>query len=144
MSQHPRIRRTAKWTGLMACVVIVIIWAWSLRASITHYGGFHSYYLKSGVIRLWWGFDQPYNEGGAYLDRHDLGQWGLESPNCGKTSGGSFIMVPLWFVITFVAIPTAFLFYRDRRRILPGHCQKCAYDLTGNESGVCPECGTAI
>lgn len=25
-----------------------------------------------------------------------------------------------------------------------GHCQECSYDLTGNESGVCPECGTQI
>ena len=23
-------------------------------------------------------------------------------------------------------------------------CMKCAYDLTGNESGVCPECGTRV
>lgn len=26
-------------------------------------------------------------------------------------------------------------------RIPPGHCQKCGYNLTGNISGVCPECG---
>ncbi len=26
----------------------------------------------------------------------------------------------------------------------PGHCQKCGYNLTGNVSGVCPECGTKI
>lgn len=32
-----------------------------------------------------------------------------------------------------------------RRRKPPlGHCQKCGYDLTGNESGTCPECGTKI
>jgi hypothetical protein len=24
----------------------------------------------------------------------------------------------------------------------PGHCHKCDYDLTGNTSGRCPECGT--
>ena len=24
----------------------------------------------------------------------------------------------------------------------PEACHKCGYDLTGNESGVCPECGT--
>ena len=24
------------------------------------------------------------------------------------------------------------------------HCQTCGYDLTGNESGRCPECGTDI
>ena len=26
----------------------------------------------------------------------------------------------------------------------PNTCTRCAYDLTGNVSGVCPECGTAI
>lgn len=34
---------------------------------------------------------------------------------------------------------------RFRRRMPPfpeGHCQTCQYNLTGNESGICPECGT--
>ncbi|UCE61593.1 MAG: hypothetical protein JSU63_07550 [Phycisphaerales bacterium] len=31
--------------------------------------------------------------------------------------------------------------WRRRRR---GMCLSCGYDLTGNESGVCPECGTEI
>jgi ABC-type ATPase with predicted acetyltransferase domain len=26
----------------------------------------------------------------------------------------------------------------------PGTCHKCRYDLTGNTSGVCPECGTKL
>lgn len=26
----------------------------------------------------------------------------------------------------------------------PGDCQKCGYNLTGNKSGVCPECGERI
>ena len=31
---------------------------------------------------------------------------------------------------------------RERRPFYPpGHCQKCGYNLTGNVSGVCPECG---
>jgi len=25
-----------------------------------------------------------------------------------------------------------------------GHCATCSYDLTGNTSGTCPECGTAV
>lgn len=28
-----------------------------------------------------------------------------------------------------------------RHEIPPGHCQRCGYDLTGNASGICPECG---
>ncbi len=26
----------------------------------------------------------------------------------------------------------------------PGRCRKCDYNLTGNVSGTCPECGTAV
>ncbi len=26
----------------------------------------------------------------------------------------------------------------------PGYCVNCEYNLTGNESGVCPECGAEI
>ncbi len=29
-------------------------------------------------------------------------------------------------------------------RIKLGHCQQCDYNLTGNVSGVCPECGTPV
>jgi len=31
-----------------------------------------------------------------------------------------------------------------KRRLQLGHCSICDYDLTGNVSGVCPECGTPI
>jgi hypothetical protein len=31
-----------------------------------------------------------------------------------------------------------------RRRLLQGHCATCNYNLTGNISGICPECGTEI
>ena len=37
------------------------------------------------------------------------------------------------------AVPTCVLWWVDRRRIPPGHCQHCGYSLTGNTSGVCPE-----
>jgi len=48
---------------------------------------------------------------------------------------------PLWIPFLIFALPTAFVWYRDRRRIPVGHCGRCGYDLTKNESGVCPECG---
>lgn len=47
---------------------------------------------------------------------------------------------PLWIPFVLMAIPTGYLFWRDRRR--PSHCcQSCGYDLTANVSGTCPECG---
>ncbi len=60
------------------------------------------------------------------------------------------LQVPLWMVVVASWIPWMFLMVRGvrrwwRRRRLPGaHCRVCTYDLTGNASGICPECGTPI
>ena len=35
-------------------------------------------------------------------------------------------------------------FGRKVGSVKAGNCGNCEYDLTGNESGVCPECGTEI
>ena len=42
-----------------------------------------------------------------------------------------------------MVIATSALWWLDRR-YPRGCCQRCGYDLTGNESGTCPECGTAV
>jgi hypothetical protein len=55
--------------------------------------------------------------------------------------GGWTVLLPLWIPFLFFALPTAFLFWRDHRPLPPHCCQRCGYDLTGNTSGTCPECG---
>ena len=53
----------------------------------------------------------------------------------------SDVFVPAWMpVLVFVAHPIRMAWWFYRRR-LKGHCM-CGYDLRGNTSGVCPECGT--
>jgi hypothetical protein len=58
------------------------------------------------------------------------------------------VTAPLWFPLAvFAAYPVmAFIHgpvrrYRRRRK---GLCIKCGYDLTGNVSGACPECGESV
>jgi hypothetical protein len=50
---------------------------------------------------------------------------------------------PAWAtVLLTAAMPAVRMWRRLRRgRFGPGHCRGCGYDLRGNESGVCPECG---
>jgi hypothetical protein len=47
--------------------------------------------------------------------------------------------VPLWCPLLALALPTGFLFWRDRRQRDSSLCAKCCYNLTGNVSGICPE-----
>ena len=61
------------------------------------------------------------------------------------------IVLPHWAALTLAAILPAtrarrwYASARGRLRRwgprLPGVCRACGYDLTGNQSGVCPECG---
>jgi hypothetical protein len=62
--------------------------------------------------------------------------------------GASFrdtgLVLPLWTVVSTVGILSAACWWFGRQRPLPGMCGRCGYDLTGNASGVCPECGTRV
>jgi hypothetical protein len=76
---------------------------------------------------------------------HRTDVWHVRDPKHIQAGGAVMpvtrYILPLWIPFILVAVPTVLLWRRDRR-IPPGHCRKCRYDLTGNTSGICPECGT--
>ena len=58
-----------------------------------------------------------------------------------------FIIVPHWMVLVpLSALPAlrGAMAIRSRRRKTAGLCAQCGYDLTGNVTGVCSECGTLL
>lgn len=52
------------------------------------------------------------------------------------------VYTPLWFPLLAILIPTIIAHLLVGRRPRQGFCKECGYDLTGNRSGRCPECGT--
>jgi hypothetical protein len=73
--------------------------------------------------------------------------WAYQEPPWGRILSRSFTM-PLWAPPLLFAIYPAIAFIRGPlrrwRRHKKGLCLRCGYDLTGNVSGVCPECGVAV
>ena len=61
-------------------------------------------------------------------------------------SGLHMARVPLWCLLLLMLIPATILWYVDRpsTEVLCVKCDGCGYNLTGNVSGRCPECGTAF
>ena len=77
--------------------------------------------------------------------------FGLYFSRSGRTPGGTgnvpYASVPLWLVAAAILAPVVVSRARARRwasRVAKGLCPSCAYALTGNVSGVCPECGTNV
>jgi hypothetical protein len=52
------------------------------------------------------------------------------------------VRIPVVLFVPFPAIALARAPIRRYRRCKQGQCLVCGYNLTGNVSGRCPECGT--
>ena len=90
---------------------------------------------------------------GELISRRDTlwQRMGFYSETYANTAGWHRVrrhVFPLWLPTALAAVtPAAWLVRahrRARRRRAGGFCTRCGYDLTGNVSGTCPECGTAV
>lgn len=146
-----RRKRIRKWLGLAFCGLLGIGWA------VTH--------RKPYELRCW-RFSFQHAPGGARINYYPItvGYGSSHKPLIHMTScyvprcsGLDYskrntvsmlnpyywVELPVWCLLLPTVTITAVYCYLDRRRP-KGHCQDCGYDLTGNESGVCPECGTKV
>jgi len=65
--------------------------------------------------------------------------WWIRQYQIGSITG---VDIPMWLFVVGMLVPTVWLFFMGRKN-RTGFCARCGYDLTGNQSGVCPECGVA-
>ncbi len=162
MRRRHRLRRVMKWCGTVACVLILAAFGvsavgnvgWICLLPLSKSGWFkeHQCYLSRGAMRVKMGRADwkppPWPATGLHVfaQRHNRSwTWWCRPYHqvVGADERFHYLAIPLWIPFLVTLIPTAFLWYRDRRHP-PGHCQKCGYNLTGNESGRCPECGQPV
>jgi len=100
-------------------------------------------------ITLWCrNYDQPYSpselvDGSLSYWRHEAQfPWLVEGPF--RLPRSRVLSMPVWTVcLLLLVLPTgrAVTIVRVSKRSREGHCPTCDYDLSGNVSGICPECG---
>jgi hypothetical protein len=126
MRPRSRTRRILKWAGVVACAAVGVTWLSKFSVNL----------FRVGETWVWLerGFHLPCRGEFHSILSYDNGYSIQDGPSY------SYIGIPFWVPLVVAAIPTAILWCLDRRP-LEGHCRKCGYDLTGNVTGVCPECG---
>jgi len=141
-----RLRRILKWFGLSTCLLLVAVWIASLFCRL--------YYASPNGLRIV-GIGNllvtsarpgsPPELRWTFRTHRQPIDWRVVFRGPRRARLGTVILwcIPLWIPFVLVAIPTLWLWVRDRRPPT-GYCQNCGYNLTGNESGKCPECGVRI
>ena len=159
MSGRWRVWRVAKWAGLGVCCLILTAWGLVVDfvggcdRCIEYLGSNNYVILTPGVVVWWWGdVVDPTAALGWRIRRFGSiplpwrQRFGLALPFTSSRGPGKLVVsIPLWTLLCLVGAPTALMFWLDHhRRPKPGHCRTCGYNLTGNESGICSECGCKI
>ncbi|NOT01044.1 MAG: hypothetical protein HOP29_10490 [Phycisphaerales bacterium] len=158
MTRRPsRFRRWLKWSGLFSCVILSLCFVISMIWSVGVCWFERAVGVSDGMFVVGWRFNPDYT---THLSLHIKPKFNgisnvsacFDGARFWRAIGNTFhdggqngwaSGTPLVPLIVLVFLPTAVLWYVDRRSPL-GHCKHCGYDLTGNESGVCPECGTEL
>lgn len=152
LSIHVRSNITPLW---IAVCIVLFPWAISLIVSalvVIPYKGlvlraglgdgvFALYVDEVGSMRL-----PAQNYGMKFFPTSHI-NYGLSLPHISIATNTRFsvsLVIPLYILILFTIL--VWLYYVNRRikKAPPWSCISCSYDIRGNQSRVCPECGTPL
>jgi hypothetical protein len=149
-----RLRRIAKWLGTALAGIIIAAWFLTIpllsgqRLRFIYHRRANFWCFERGALE-WTHLAEPQSSMPGWTvqrlsSRHSSYTYGIRLPSRQHFSSGfKSYALPLWLPLAFIGLPTALLWYLDRRpRVPPGQCPSCNYNLSGNTSGICPECGT--
>lgn len=164
MSMRRRLLTFAAAISLLLCAAVVAAWLFLPWAKSFKFYSAHHCYEFTSLYRNWgisiWGGNRTPDGGlGAVPGKQWSTDWAYpmhrlplgfaygKTPRDDPTAAGYFgVVIPSWsLILLFSLLPAVWLYRWWFHPIrLPGQCRRCGYDLTGNTSGICSECGTQI
>ena len=152
MKRSGMIRKILRWGSLSVFLLVGVAWlastrwqvwyAWSLKILMSddaqllgiadggviyrsfHCIGYEEYIIGSPGWHWAWGS----GDFGFHKRRIESGEFRYSA------------WIPMWPIVAGMSIPMLVTWVWPQKRI-PGTCRTCGYDLTGNVSGQCSECG---
>jgi len=129
---------------LVTIVLNVQVWG-SKFALLGESGALHVYVVRGMDYSSVAGYHFSTRSPAAWNWRTAL--WPKHHYYDGRPASGEkdHVSIPLWMPLLALALASwlSFLIAKKLRRRI-GCCKKCGYNLTGNTTGVCSECGTPI
>jgi hypothetical protein len=145
-------RRRVRWgTGV---VVAVVIASSGFSGSVEFLGctltaGHRSWQMDvgdsahEGLNPKQWLFN-PYRQYGAPFWSQEWRDWWPEFSAAATDGLECRLRLPTWCILLMILVPWLFYEWRAWHAVWRELCRRCGYDLTGNVSGVCPECGAGV
>jgi hypothetical protein len=150
--------RRLQWIGLGTWIVLLSVWVVTVipirqPKTIDYFRGGHvkvviprwsrmiKVGMQSGAIFVTW----EKTRGPVFCCRMEWNSgthriWWFKSDLSMQSRSVAYVIIPLWVVLVVLGATIGLCW----RRPCAHSCNVCDYNLTGNTSGVCPECGTPI
>ncbi len=132
--------RSLRIAAASICVLLAVFWIASLFFEFYYFGPSSTVQIGGGAVSFGAGQRFAMCDGWWFNRRY---YWDEEVVWSGDfiSNGYLWATVPLWVPFILVLAVSLTLQLLNRRRLPLNQCSVCAYDLTGNQSGRCPECG---
>lgn len=154
MPRRKRICRTMRWSGVVLCALSAGSWGVNLRWIPSIAGPRFTVFVAEGGI---WSFGpgrtcketnppQLSLDIDRYIPSRYFSWPRFDGPDYedGELLTAWVIFLPLWVPFLLGVLLAVTCTWRRRRSKPLGHCRTCGYNLEGNMSGICPECGSRI
>ena len=140
-----RTRRILKWVGTCGCTLTLAAAAVCLQFNVFSTFGTWGIGLWDGAVAL---YTRDDDRAGIRVSPalRSAARWRVYGCwfRSGPLGDRDFVTIPLWIPFVAIAAPTIWLWRRDWGAAPSSCCPTCHYDLTGNATGICSECGQTL